>query len=331
MLVLTGRNVNALYHLGRQNLDTVGMREQSRNGDVLVAPYPVVSVYERPTERVLFSPERDCNPFFHLMEGIWMMAGRADAAFLNTFVKDFGDRYAEPDGNLWGGYGRRWRRWFKWHDVAPVDQLQTIAEMLRRDPSNRRCVIQMWDARYDLDDAAKRDLPCNTQLYPRVRQEFDESVLDLTILCRSNDIVWGAYGANAVHFSMLQEWLAAVVGVGIGKMYQFSNNWHGYTEVLDKFPATECHDLYASGDVRPAPMVTKPDEFLSDCEIFCQDPCAVVDDYDNSWFNRVAVPMAQVHSVFKTGDREWASRLTENVEAPDWQRAAREWIGRRRR
>jgi thymidylate synthase len=55
-------------------------------------------------------------------------------------------------------------------------------------------------------------------------------VLDLTVLCRSNDVVWGAYGANAVHFSVLQEYLAGRIGVDVGVMYQFSNNYHGYVD-----------------------------------------------------------------------------------------------------
>jgi hypothetical protein len=49
----------------------------SRAGDVLVAPHPVMSVTSIPTERVLFDPARDANPFFHLFESLWMLAGGA--------------------------------------------------------------------------------------------------------------------------------------------------------------------------------------------------------------------------------------------------------------
>jgi hypothetical protein len=58
-------------------------------------------------------------------------------------------------------------------------------------------------------------------------------VLDLTVCCRSNDAIWGAHGANAVHFSVLQEYLAARIGVGVGTMYQWSNNYHAYESELE--------------------------------------------------------------------------------------------------
>ena len=40
--------------------------------------------------------------------------------------------------------------------------------------------------------------------------------LQMTVHCRSNDIIWGTYGANAVHFSILQEYVAARIGVDLG-------------------------------------------------------------------------------------------------------------------
>ena len=31
-----------------------------------------------PTKELLFDPDRDANPFFHFMEGLWMLAGFND-------------------------------------------------------------------------------------------------------------------------------------------------------------------------------------------------------------------------------------------------------------
>ena len=70
---------------GMRHLLERGVREPSRVGEVLVAPAPVATVYRYPRARVSFSPVRDANPFFHVMEALWMLAGRNDVAFLAAY------------------------------------------------------------------------------------------------------------------------------------------------------------------------------------------------------------------------------------------------------
>jgi hypothetical protein len=59
---------------------TTAPRRKAVATKVLVSQTPVVTCYSAPTQRVLFSPMRDANPFFHLMEALWMLAGRDDVA-----------------------------------------------------------------------------------------------------------------------------------------------------------------------------------------------------------------------------------------------------------
>ena len=56
----------------------------------------------------------------------------------------------------------------------------------------------------------------------------------MSIVNRSNDMIWGAYGANAVHMSMLLEYMAAMTGFQVGIYYQISNNLHAYKKTLAK-------------------------------------------------------------------------------------------------
>ena len=90
MKVINARNVNDALAAGLRYLWAEGIPETSRNGPVLVAPTPVTTVYSHPTERVLLSPTRDANPFFHLMESLWMLAGKNDIALPVQFNKRFG-------------------------------------------------------------------------------------------------------------------------------------------------------------------------------------------------------------------------------------------------
>lgn len=381
MHVITARNVSQALPMGLEYLLNCGVLEESRAGQVLVAPCPVTTVYNVPTERVMTSAVRDANPFFHLAEIAWMLAGRDDAKFLNNFVADFGARFAESasgkenweqDGRIHGAYGHRWRLAFG------VDQLNVVVDKLRSDPTSRQCVIQMWDSRPQLSQHVKmdgidtvitrgcadlqgvwKDRPCNTHAYLRIRRErgvdireYDNSFLDLTVCCRSNDIVWGAYGANAVHFSALQEYLAARIGVRVGAYYQISNNFHAYTSEIanlqaraDKIMQTEQDQIldvavdlaWALRDERrvsSVPLVSDPDRF--DLEI--RGALMMYENYSegmgtasNRWVSGTLWPALRAHRLWKTAQKHSAVNMAETIESEDWRAACVEWMQRRKK
>lgn len=204
-----------------------GEPAHSRNGPVRVAPGPVATVYRDPRRRVLFDPVRDANPFFHLFEALWILAGRKDVRTLAWFNKRMVD-YSDNGVSFHAPYGYRLRYNFG------TDQIAAACAMLRKDPDCRRAVMSIWDTDQDLK-AESKDIPCNDMVMTRVRTSRHTThrsgrVLDITVCNRSNDAIWGAYGANAVQFSFLQEYMAHQIGVGVGEYTQMSNNLHVYTE-----------------------------------------------------------------------------------------------------
>jgi thymidylate synthase len=352
MKVIKGRNVNGLYAVGHDYLTSYGEEGTSRAGSVLVSPKPVTSVYLQPRERVLFDAVRNANPFFHMMEGLWMLAGRSDAKFLNHYVRDFGKNFAEDGLYIHGAYGDRWRSAFGF------DQLTEIVDKLRKNPDDRQCVLQMWDSRPGAQHDAGcddlmgewKDRPCNTQAFFRVRKEhtfrfrggestYDDK-LDMTICCRSNDIVWGAYGANAVHFSMLQEYMAGRIGVDVGTLYQVSNNYHGYTAVLDALgdPMLQESDLYTSGEVHALDMGTdwgRWDEDLKhfmkwhDDILWAEGHVSFGTSFFNEWFTQVPMRAAISNWCHRRGDKEKALDFASRIAASDWRTACTQWLQRR--
>lgn len=322
MRTIKARNVNQALGKGIHLLQLEGELEESRNGDVLVAPTPVVTVYDKPRERVLFCPIRDANPFFHLLECLWMMAGSNDLAWPLFFNSRFSG-FSDDGSTLHGAYGHRWR--FAFH----IDQLKKIIMELNDNPGSRRVVLQMWSAGTDLGRNGK-DLPCNTHIYFLKRGD----ALDMTVCNRSNDIVWGAYGANAVHMSFLQEVIAHCVGLKVGKYYQFSNNYHVYIDVVppDQFASRIIsaidHDVYSNGHVKHFPVIqTSLQDWDADVKKFLADPTERT-NYNDPFFNSVAYPMFMSFSERKnkTGDGlQWAKL----IQAQDWRMACVAWIERR--
>jgi hypothetical protein len=144
------RNVHQALTEGCYQMRLEGIRRQSRNGLVDVLPGPCITTYKYPVERVLFYPERDANPFFHLMESLWMLAGRNDVQWINEFNSTI-HQFSDNGKTFNGAYG------FRWRDMFGHDQLHKVILALRNDPTCRRQVIGMWDPRSDLG-AETRDV-----------------------------------------------------------------------------------------------------------------------------------------------------------------------------
>ena len=312
MYVIKVRSVEDAYVRGREIMDLYGIREESRNGPVMVAPWPVTTVYEDPTDRVLLNRARKSNHAFHINEAIWMLSGSNDARWLDQFIHNFSSRYAREDGTMDGAYGFRWRKHFG------KDQLEEVIYTLGEQNNSRRAVIAMHDPIKDLN-ADTKDQPCNTHIYLRVRA----GALEMTVLCRSNDIIWGAYGANAVHFSVLQEYLAAAIGVKVGTMYQVSNNWHTY---VDTWRAT---DLPNSSEYwpnyKPVPLVNHPYSFIRECEIWT-NPAWGDHIYLNTWFVDTLYPIRVAFNHAKNKNFRNAHEVADNIKDFKWRKGMIRWI-----
>src|SRR5262249_48082378 len=157
-----------------------GVYRESRNGPVIAIPRPVTTVYENPMQRLTFWPERDVNVAFLVAEALWMLAGRYDLTLPKRYISTF-DQFSDDQLTLHGAYGYRWKYAFG------INQLAKIADALRSNSDDRRAVLQMWDARLDLGVSSK-DIPCNDTATFQINVDGE---LDLTVFCRSNDIVWG--------------------------------------------------------------------------------------------------------------------------------------------
>ena len=104
MQVIKARNVHEALPRGLDLLGETGVLLDSRNGPMYEAPCPVTTVYQKPTERVMFWEHRNANPFFHFMEGLWMLAGKNDLKTMHHYAKSM-KNYSDDNETLWGAYG----------------------------------------------------------------------------------------------------------------------------------------------------------------------------------------------------------------------------------
>ena len=333
MDVINCRNVNDgfIKAMDMLSFDQQDIRE-SRAGQVIEHDTPVATVFSKPYERVLFEEVRDANPFFHFMEGLWMLAGRNDLGFVRKYNKRMSE-YSDDGISLHGAYGYRWIKHFN------VNQIDVIIKRLKKDPTDRRCVLQMWDAKSDLNRAGV-DVPCNTCIYFKIRN----NELLMTVSNRSNDVIWGTFGANIVHMSMLHEYMASALDVSIGAYTQVSDSFHAYTKVFDEMHARleelELFDFYFMKHIENPyenrainyyPMVNQTSivDWNKDLDKFLERKPFEDMDFEDIFFSHVAVPLQDAWALHKLGETDDAMSEVQECIATDWATAGFDWLMRR--
>jgi thymidylate synthase len=340
MIVIEADNVCEALPEAVDYLMNFGKTEDTRLGPARVAQFPVAIWYLNPKQHVLTNPVRDANPFFHLMEAMWMLAGRNDGAFLDHYIgnfsKDFGINGMIPDA-----YGHRWKYGLGYN------QLEEIIQQLQVNPSSRQCVLQMWNAgRNDL--LADKARPCNLVATFRIH----DGRLDMTVFNRSNDVIWGCCGANAVHFAIMQEYMASMIGVKIGSYWQISTNLHQYQYHIDQFENRIKGDNEITIDISLSyylghgvqsyeptqPLIEYQEHFNEDLEetmLWIEGIQNNQEHYDgnlsNPFLRDTVLPMALAHQMYKNKKIDDALEEIKKVAALDWRKAGEEWLLRRKK
>jgi thymidylate synthase len=318
MLTINGNNVNDIFPRGLKLLNEEGVFRPSRNGPTIEIMEPISVRYNYPDERVLFEPLRDSNPFFSLFESLWMLAGRSDVAFLDQYNSQM-KQYSDDGKRFNAAYGQRLRSAFG------IDQLEAVIQRLRKNPDDRQAVLQIWDVN-DLEKETK-DRACNLVITPRIRK----GKLDWTVFNRSNDYIYGMLGANAVHMSVIQEYVARMVGVPMGSYEQISNCMHVYTKLtphwerLKDLPL-ETNCPYKSAKVTPFPLITNKESWMSDLYTWMDQPWSGV-QYVDPFFEHVTKPMAIAHKAHK--DNNNGLKYIGAIKASDWRLACEQWLAKR--
>lgn len=239
-----------------------------------------------------------------------------------------------------------------------------------------------------VDESASRDVACNTHIYfsieparcslcqgrpylQRTCIRCDGSGregggrdsagrLNMTVCNRSNDLVWGMLGANVVHMSILQEYMAARIGVEVGTYTQFTNNLHTYLDHGERTKMVEgqIEELWrpwawlkeyaepnnsstwyerreeVSADPTTVPLVQDPEAFEEELPRFV-DRFSEATDVEWGWvepfLQDVAQPMLIAFNYYKAKMVDTAIVYCKQIKAADWRTTAEMWLRKRTR
>lgn len=236
-----------------QEILRVGVWRGVRGMDCLEIPYPVIIEISNPTDRYITIHERKWNRYLPFAESLWIALGINDLGVLPArYCKNL---YTYSDnGTHWrAGYGPRIRAYSGLGNdvyisdpryrrivsgcVAVVDQLKYVIDALNRDINTRQAIIEIGDpVKDDFDDFVTLSLK-ETKDYPCTRSiqfMMVDGKLNCTVYIRSNDVLYGMSAVNIFNFTWMQEYIANIIGVPIGKYYHCANNLHLYEEQLEK-------------------------------------------------------------------------------------------------
>ena len=179
----------------------------------------------------------------------------------------------------------------------------------------------------------------------------------MTVCNRSNDMLWGAYGANAVHMSMLQEYLASRLEIAVGEYTQISDSFHVYqNDVWERCKELGVIDIYSWRSTKNdyeyikqkdlVPLITHSKTFQWELNLFFETFDDVITTgktfstkeyigsgpiktFQNPSIRDIAIPMVNAYLFHKRRRYEDSYAWINKIKAYDWMKACFEWVRKR--
>lgn len=218
-------------------------QEVSPRGQLTKEITPVAITIKNPRKRVIPSKVRKLNFGFMCAELVWILNGSNDVDFIGHY-NSIWKRFTDDGKTLNGAYGKRIFNWDagiryetgvsvsedgtedvqKQFNQITINQFHEAYKQLKKDADTRQATIVFFDPYLDYTET--KDKPCTNLIRFMIR----DGKLNMTTFMRSNDI-WLGYPYDVFNFTMLQELMAGMLEVEVGK----------YTHIADSFHIYEMH------------------------------------------------------------------------------------------
>lgn len=326
----SARNVNEMAYIAYMAFISQGYNQQSREGLTLRFIEPTTLTYTHPWECVCTIKDRKINPWLHLFESVWLLAGTEKIDFITTYCKAL-LKYSDDGENMYGAYS---------HRIS--NQLSKAIHILEDDIHSRRAVVMLWDKETDLywPTTSKDVPPCNLGFALSYIEPLN--CLDMVVFNRSNDAIFGNItGVNPPVFATLLVYAAQKLGIRAGRLHFCTSNLHVYINDdikelwsnLKKVDMTcDWYSLYVpKAESKPRDM---GDGVVSDCRRFVRQKeylsphVYALQDYDSKWFQELIIPMNRVWWYMKNPETKanYLHAAINDIKYPDWQCAVRQYL-----
>jgi thymidylate synthase len=199
-----------------------------------------------------------------IYELLWMLRGDTNIQYLNEHGVTIWDEWADEDGDLGPVYGAQWRSW-RGADGKTVDQITSVVEGIRGNPTSRRHVVSAWNPA-EIESMALP--PCHVlfQFY------VASGKLSCHLYQRSADIFLGV-PFNIASYALLTLMVAQVVDLDPGDFVHSFGDAHLYLNHLDQARIQLSREPRALPKMRLNPETKSIFDFqYTDFDLMCYDP-----------------------------------------------------------
>jgi len=158
------------------------------------------------------------------VEALQLLAGVNRPDLIERAAPAFNDVLVDPNNPDYGAYGPR---------IAT--QLPAVVDLLRTDPATRRAIVTIFEPR---DLYHNGDRPCTLNLGFLLRNDQ----LELHTTMRSQDAFLGLT-YDLFSFTQIQETLARLLNVGVGRVTHHVYSLHVYESDLDRVAKLQTTDV----------------------------------------------------------------------------------------
>jgi hypothetical protein len=153
----------------------------------------------------------------------------------------------------------------------------------------------------------------------------DLAYLDMTVFCRSNDLIYGGVtGANIVHFPFIQSVLAYELDLKVGMFYHVVNNAHIYVDNPHTVNLARIETTNVDG-MRQIPVDLDRVGVMYICNLIKHFPKFIKSiPNGGNYLNGVIIPMYNTFAAHKS--RKQGLHVVNDIQDEIWHYAAKQWL-----
>lgn len=215
MKIIKGENISEVYKKLLSDLkkaEIVGNTKEINNCCLVV---------KNPTTNEIYFPNRKISEKYANAELEWYWSGNNSCEDIGKYAKMWLSLTDDGKTNN-SAYG------YILHKKYGFDQLQQIIELLKKDSTSRRAVLNISDP--TINRITTKDMQCTIALQFLIRNEK----LEMTVYMRSNDVFFGL-PYDYIYFVSLGEYVSKQLNIEFAKYIHHATSMHMYLRDLDKF------------------------------------------------------------------------------------------------
>jgi thymidylate synthase len=261
-IVIKSDNITRLYNYALWWLGRVGI---SIGNTIEIENF--VFELSDPRSRFIIDPFRKHSLKYMKKEILWYLTGDYSIKDIGEFASTW-KRVSDDGEHVNSNYGAK-----LFHDFfANKIQFQYVIDELKRDPTSRRAIVffNLPHKEYHQMHTTK-DFPCTVYAQFLLRND----VLNMNVHMRSNDLIYG-WCNDVPFFTILQEMVAAKLGVDVGTYTHCSGSLHVYERHFSLITTADVDRIFSDEELER--MRVFPRIYEEDInKIINLQPCEFVD------------------------------------------------------